>query len=360
MKAHFFWITLFVSLLSADTGYKLEKLASGHGVIWGMAFIDDGRILFTQREGKAGILSVDTKKIKMLKGLPKVRTKGQGGLLDVALSPHFKDDGWIYFTYVKAVGSKGATTLARAKLDQNRLREWQELIVTKSISPYNRHFGSRIAFDERGHLFFTVGERGVRSNAQNLSNHAGSILRLNLDGSVPKDNPFIDNPNALDEIYSCGHRNPQGIYYDKSTKRLWAIEHGPRGGDEINLIIKGKNYGWPVISYGKEYWGPVAVGEGTHKKGMMQPRKVYIPSIAPSSLMIYHGDLFPKWKDKLFASALVLRHINIVGVDRKGDPVSEEKILEKLGKRIRCVTQDSKGYIYFSTDSGEIYKLSPI
>lgn len=360
MKAYFLWTLLFVSLLGADTGYKIEKLAGGLGVPWGMTFIEEGKILFTQREGKAGILSVNTKKVIKLKGVPKVWNRGQGGLLDVALSPHFKDEGWIYFTYVKDVGSKGATTLARAKVDRDRLREWQELIVTNSATSDNIHFGSRIAFDESGHLFFTVGDRGTRKNAQDLSNHAGAVLRLNPDGSVPRDNPFVGNIKALDEIYSYGHRNPQGISYDKSTKRLWVIEHGPRGGDEINLVKKGLNYGWPVISYGKEYWNPfLAVGEGTHKKGMMQPKKVYTPSIAPGSLMIYHGNLFPQWKDKLFAGALVLQHINIVGIDKNGNLVSEERILEKLERRIRAITQDDKGYIYFSTDSGEIFRLSP-
>lgn len=360
MKAYIWWSILFVSLLGADTGYKIEKLASGLGVPWGMVFIDERKILFTQREGKAGILSVDTKKIQMLRGLPMVRAKGQGGLLDVALSPDFEKEGWIYFTYVKEVGSQGVTTLARAKLYQDRLIQWQDLLVTDSATSDNIHFGSRIAFDESGHLFFTVGDRGSRENAQNLGNHAGAVLRLNLDGSIPKDNPFIGNPQALDEIYSFGHRNPQGIYYDKAAKRLWVIEHGPRGGDEINLVRKGQNYGWPVISYGKEYWNPfLAVGEGTHKKGMMQPQKVYTPSIAPSSLMIYQGSLFPQWKGKLFAGALVLKHINIVGVNREGDPVSEERILEGLGKRIRAIIQDREGYVYFSTDSGEIFRLSP-
>lgn len=359
MKKYIGIITLFISLLSADTSYKLEKLASGLGIPWGMVFIDDEKILFTQRGGKAGILFTDTKKITMLKGLPKVRAKGQGGLLDVALSPHFKRDGWIYLTYVKNVDNKGATTLARAKLDKRRLVQWEDLLVTKSTSSTDRHFGSRITFDESGHLFFTVGERGVRKNSQDLSNHAGAILRLNLDGTVPKDNPFTNNPNALDEIYTYGHRNPQGIYYDRKTKRLWSIEHGPRGGDEINLVLKGKNYGWPVISYGKEYWGPVSIGEGTHKKGMMQPHKVYTPSIAPSSLMIYRGNLFPEWKGRLFAGALVLKHINIIEVDQNGKVVTEERIIQKLGRRIRCITQDDKGYIYFSTDHGEVYRLSP-
>lgn len=360
MKRYICIITLFISLLGAETVYKLEKLASGLGIPWGMVFIEKNKILFTQRDGKAGILSTDTKKVTLLKGIPKVRSKGQGGLLDVALSPDYKRSGWIYFTYVKDVEGEGATTLARAKRIRDRLKNWEDLIVTDSTSSTDRHYGSRITFDQRGHLFFSVGDRGVRSSAQDLNKHSGAILRLYLDGTVPKDNPYIGNPNGLDEIYSYGHRNPQGLYYDKETKRLWSIEHGPRGGDEINLVLKGKNYGWPVISYGKEYWGPVSVGEGTHKKGMMQPKKVYTPSIAPSSLMIYRGDLFPEWKGKLFAGALVLKHINIIEVDTNGDLIKEDRILQELGRRIRCVTQDKNGYIYFSTDRGEIYRLLPV
>jgi glucose/arabinose dehydrogenase len=357
MKKYILLMTLFISLLGAE--YKLEKLASGLGIPWGMVFLDDDKLLFTQRDGKAGVLSTTTKKITMLKGVPKVLARGQGGLLDVVLSPDFKSSGWIYFTYVKNVDSKGATTLARAKLFQDHLMALEDLLVTKSITSTYKHYGSRITFDENGHLFFSVGDRGVRPHAQDTSNHAGSIIRLNLDGSVPRDNPFTNHPNTKDEIYSYGHRNPQGMYYDRKHKRLWSIEHGPRGGDEINLVLKGKNYGWPVISYGKEYWGPVSVGEGTHKEGMMQPKKVYTPSIAPSSLMLYEGDLFPKWKGRLFSGALVLRHINIIEVGKDGELLSEERIVKELDERIRCITQDRKGYIYFSTDSGEIYRLYP-
>lgn len=170
--------------------------------------------------------------------------------------------------------------------EQSGFSEWQELLVTKSTSGTSRHFGSRIAFDDRGHLFFGIGDRGERDYAQNLSNHAGAILRLNLDGSVPDDNPFVNNRNALPEIWSYGHRNPQGLYFDREHNRLWEIEHGPRGGDEINLILAGENYGWPVISYGKEYWAPIAVGEDTHREGMQQSVKVYDPSIAPGSLIV--------------------------------------------------------------------------
>ena len=213
--------------------------------------------------------------------------------MDVALLPNYKTTGWLYFTYVKEIEGEGATVLARAKLNKNKFYSWQELLVTSSRSDTSHHFGSRIAFDNNGHVFFGIGDRGERPNAQDISNHAGSILRLNLDGSIPHDNPFVNTKNALPEIWSYGHRNPQGLTYDIKTNRLWEIEHGPRGGDEINLIIKGANYGWPVISYGKEYWGPLAVGEGTHRKGMEQPVKVYIPSIAPGSLLMYSGNAFP-------------------------------------------------------------------
>ena len=180
-----------------------------------------------------------------------------------------------------------------------------------------------------------------------------------LDGSVPADNPFVKNAHALPEIWSYGHRNPQGIAYDLQRQRLWEIEHGPRGGDEINLILPGRNYGWPVISYGKEYWGPVQVGEGTEKEGMEQPVKVYIPSIAPGSLILYSGKAFPGWKGNLFSGALILTHLNRVALDESGKAVAEERLLESLNERIRALVESPEGWIYFSTDSGKIYRLRP-
>jgi len=240
-----------------------------------------------------------------------------------------------------------------------QLSQWQDLLVTRSASRTGRHFGSRIAFDSQGHVFFGIGDRGERDNGQDLNTHAATIIRLNLDGSIPKDNPFAGQAGKLAEIWSYGHRNPQGMAFDIDTKRLWAIEHGPRGGDELNLIEKGKNYGWPVISYGKEYWGPISVGEGTHKAGMEQPIKYYVPSIAPSSLLLYKGDAFPKWRGNLFAGALVLTHLNRIIIDVKGTATGEERLLEALNERIRNVIADEQGRLIIATDSGKILRIEP-
>ena len=339
--------------------FKLQQLASGLAVPWGLSVISSNELLFTERHGKAGVLNIDTGAITSLTGLPAVYAEGQGGLLDVALAPDFKSGDWIYFTYSKAVQGRGATTLARAKLNGHQLQQWHDLIVTQSATDTSRHFGSRIAFDDQGYIYFGIGDRGVRPNGQNLKTHAGSILRLHRDGTLPKDNPFTDTLDVMPEIWSYGHRNPQGLAWDNTHKRLWEIEHGPRGGDEINLIQKGANYGWPVISFGKEYWGPIAVGEGTEKPGMQQPFKVYIPSIAPGSLLVYQGDAFPEWKGALMSGALKLRHINIVKLNDKGRVASEQRILEHLDERIRALAQDRNGFIYFSTDSGKIWVIKP-
>jgi aldose sugar dehydrogenase len=337
----------------------VELVVEDLGVPWGMAFLSADEIIFTQRNGKIGIVNTQNSKLSWLKNIPSVYHDGQAGLLDVAISPEYKKSGWIYFTYSKKINSKSATTLARAKLKNNTLYNWQDLLISKSTEENSYHYGSRIAFDTKGHVFFSIGDRGVRTNAQNLNNHAGSVIRLNLDGSIPKDNPFIDNINALPEIWSYGHRNPQGLVYDQQTDRLWLIEHGPRGGDEINLVLAKHNYGWPIISYGKEYWGPVNVGEGTHKKGMQQPIKTYIPSIAPGSLMLYSGKTFPSWQGNLFSGALKLRHLNRVKINSQGKAVDEERLLEALNERIRCVIQSPEGWIYLSTDSGKILRIKP-
>ena len=349
------------TIKSAGMKLHVEQLADGFGVAWGLAFVSKTQLLVTERSGAVYLFDLPLAKKIKLKNSPKVKAGGQGGMLDVATPPDFKTTGWIYFTYVKDVDGEGATTLARAKVDfaRNRFSEWHDLLVTKSGSNTSHHFGSRIAFDGKGHVFFGVGDRGRRPDAQDLTNHAGSIIRLNLDGSVPQDNPFIKNKNALNEIWSFGHRNPQGLYFDRTKNRLWEIEHGPRGGDEINLIHAAKNYGWPVISYGKEYWGPLAVGEGTHRKGMEQPVKVYTPSIAPGSLIVYSGKAFPAWNGNLLAGALKLHHINRVMLDKNAKAIKEERLLESLNERIRALVQDSAGWIYFSTDSGKIFRIKP-
>ena len=362
------WLSL-ISILNAEEspftikseGMKLdvEKIIDGLGVPWGMSFISENKLLVTERSGSVLLIDLEISKKAILKNTPKVLHDGQGGMLDVAVSPGYKKNGWIYFTYVKDDGGKGITVLARAKLKQNRFVQWQDLLLTKSRTKESYHFGSRIAFDDKGHVYFGIGDRGVRPNAQNLTNHAGSILRLNLDGSIPNDNPYVKNKSVLPEIWSYGHRNPQGLSYDFNNKRLWENEHGPRGGDEINLINPAVNYGWPEISYGKEYWGPFAVGEGTHRDDIEQPVKVYIPSIAPGSLIIYSGDAFPKWKGNLFSGALKLRHINRIVLNTKGEAIKEERLFRSLDERIRALVQSPQGWIYFSTDSGKIYRISP-
>ena len=340
-------------------GIRVEQVVAGLGVPWGMTFLSPDRLLLTERSGTVRLLDMESGSTVQLSGTPEVVAEGQGGMLDVAIGPNYATEGWIYFTYTRRSKSEAATTLARARLAGHRLLEWEDLLVTDSATDSRRHFGSRIAFDDKGHVFFGVGDRGKRDMAQDLSNHVGTIMRLNLDGSVPTDNPFVGIDNARDEIWSYGHRNPQGLLFDRVTGRLWSIEHGPRGGDEINLIIKRRNYGWPVISHGKEYWGPVSIGEGTSKPGMEAPRKVYIPSIAPGSLIIYRGKAFPAWRGNLFAGALKLQHLNRIMLSDSGNVIGEERILEDLGERIRALAQGPEGWIYFSTDSGRILRIRP-
>ncbi len=340
-------------------GVRVEQLAGGLGIPWGMTFVSPHRLLVTQRAGGLRLLDIENLSVEIVGGVPEVVAEGQGGLLDVAVGPGYASDGWIYFTYSKPSQSEAATTLARARLEQNNLVDWRDLLVTDSATDTRQHFGSRIAFDDRGHVFFGVGDRGVRELAQDPGNHAGTIMRLNLDGSVPADNPFVGDPGGRDEIWSFGHRNPQGLLFDAVTQKLWSIEHGPRGGDEINLILKGRNYGWPVVSHGKEYWGPVSVGEGKSKPGMEDPRKVYIPSIAPGSLILYRGDAFPAWRGNLFAGALKLQHLNRVELSSTGQALDEKRLFEDLGERIRALLEGPGGWIYFSTDSGRILRMRP-
>ncbi len=343
----------------ANPAFVIEELARGLGVPWGMTFLSPQVLLFSERAGGLRLLHLHDLTVIDLRGAPRVVAEGQGGMLDVAAAPDYASSGWIYFTYSKPTEFEAATTLARARLRDDRLIDWQDLLVSRSTTSSRQHFGSRIAFDDKGHVFFGVGDRGNRDLAQNLGNHIGKIIRLRLDGSVPQDNPYVDTPSSRPEIWSYGHRNPQGLWYDPPSQRLWSNEHGPRGGDEINLILPGRNYGWPVVSHGKEYWGPVSIGEGTSKPGLEDPRKVYIPSIAPGSLMLYRGDAFPEWRGSLFSGALKLQHLNRVSLSTSGQATGEERLLEDLRERIRALAEGPEGWIYLSTDSGRILRLRP-
>jgi len=356
-------VTLFAAPLlhgqSEGMRFQLEEVAGGLGVPWGMAFIAADKLLITERQGRVQLLDLKNGQLSQINGLPQLTASGQGGLLDVATPPSYQPGGWLYFTYSDGPRGKLTTILARARLEKKQLRDWQQLLISKANSDTGRHFGSRVVFDGKGHLFFSIGARGVRPNGQDLTTHAGAIMRLKLDGTVPADNPFVGQSNVLPEIWSYGHRNPQGLAYDAEQQRLWAIEHGPRGGDEINLILPGSNYGWPVVSHGKEYWGPLAVGEATSKPGMQDPLKVYIPSIAPGSLLLYSGAAFPEWRGDLLSGALKLQHLNRVALDSAGRESKEERLLEDLGERIRALAQSPEGWLYLSTDSGRILRLRP-
>ncbi|MGY5452540.1 PQQ-dependent sugar dehydrogenase [Agarivorans sp. MS3-6] len=350
---------------SKDYTLQVDKLAQLPGAPWAVAWLNASTLLVTLRHGE--LLSVDLNNIQSgqqawqtISGLPDIWAQGQGGLLDVVKGP----DNWFYFTYSKPQDGSGVTTLAKAniqlnELGQAKMNSWQDVLVTDSASSTNRHYGSRIAFDAQQHIYFSVGDRGDRDNGQNTQNHAATILRLNLDGSVPSNNPFVGNSKVADAIYSYGHRNPQGLAFDPKLNRLWAIEHGPRGGDELNLIEAGANYGWPLTSHGKEYWGPLKVGDAETMPGINSPHKVYVPSIAPGSLLRYSGTAFPAWQGDLFSGALKLQHLNRIVMSPQGMPVGEERLLEGLGERIRALTVDPQGNIIFTADSGNLYKMRP-
>ena len=272
----------YAQLFDAEDGvrFRIEPVAQDLGVVWALAFISEDELMFTERRGTINTLNLATGEVTRLGGVPDIYASGQGGMLDIALPPGYQRGDYLYIVYSKELDGQGVTVLARARLDGQSFEQWEELLVTESASSTGRHYGSRIVFDGEGHLFFSVGDRGVRENGQDLTTHAGTIVRLHLDGSVPADNPFVNQPDALPEIWSYGHRNPQGMVYDTANNRFWAIEHGPRGGDELNLILPGLNYGWAVISHGKEYWGPMRVGERPAGPAM-KTRARYIPHPLP-------------------------------------------------------------------------------
>lgn len=348
---------VFASLAFAEqAAYKIETVYEGLDLPWGMTFVGDDKALITQKEGSLVLLDLKTGVKQNVSGLPSdIYTKRQGGLLDVKQA----SNGWLYFTYVKSnKDGHGATTLARAKLSSDKLTSWQDLLITDSVTDTGRHFGSRIVFADADTLFFGVGDRAKRSPAQDLSNHMGTLLRVDMQGRAKDDNPFVADKSIRAEIWSYGHRNPQGLAID-ALGQLWEIEHGPRGGDEINKITPKANYGWPVISFGKEYSSDKAVGEATHKKGMEQPEAYFVPSIAPSSLMIYSGRAFPQWQGNFFAGALALTHLNRLALNPDGKLVEQERLLDDLQERIRYVCEDRDGLIYLLTDTGKLMRISP-
>ena len=360
------WIVFLASLLAFNTHasntanndvLNIQKVSQFNGIPWAVSLLTDQKAIVSIKHGNAYQVNLRNGQKEALSGLPEIDNRGQGGLLDVAKSPNFEQDSFLYFTYSKPSSEGTKTTLARAKLVSNTLGNWQDLFISDMTSLNNIHYGSRIAFDDKGHVFLSIGDGGIRENAQDLTNHAGSIIRLNLDGSIPADNPFVRHANIKSEIWSYGHRNPQGLFYDNSTQTLWSNEHGPKGGDEINLIRPGANYGWPIVSYGKEYSNSASIGEGTQKEGIDNPAKVFIPSIAPSSLLRYQGMLFSNWNGDFLSTALALRHLNKVKIEANGE-ATETRYLEDLNERLRSIAEDSTGALYIGTDSGKLLKVT--
>lgn len=350
-----FLLSLIIIIASNSHASKLElvKVKSGFNVIWAIEFIGPSDLFVNERSGNAYILNLKTMSKKKVLGLPKILLKGQGGLLDITLHPNFKSNKRIYLSYSKRVNKKYTTAIGYGELKNNQLLNFKEIFVGKGNSNKRFHFGSRIVFDNQGLLYFTIGDRGQRDNAQKLDNHFGKIMRITDQGAVPKNNPFIEKKNVLPEIWSYGHRNPQGLFFDKKNNKLYEMEHGPRGGDEINIIKKGSNYGWPKVSHGKEYMLPLMVGEAKSLPGMINPYKVYIPSIAPSDLILYNGTYHPALKNSLLSGALALTHLNQVRLNDK----KEIRHFKEKKLRIRALTQSSEGQLYIGADDGVIYKV---
>jgi aldose sugar dehydrogenase len=326
---------------------------------WGLAFLPDGRMLVTERPGRLRVFEDGKGLSAPVSGVPEVAARGQGGLLDVVLHPDYAANGWIYMSHAVAHEGGARTAVSRARLDGGALRDLETVFVAKNPGSGGVHFGSRIAFGADGKLYVSVGERGNANQAQNPKNNNGTVLRLNDDGSVPSNNPFVGRDDALPSVFTYGHRNPQGMIRHPLRNEIWVHEHGPLGGDEINLLVGGANYGWPVVTFGRSYSG-FPIGEGSAKAGMTPPLHHWTPSIAPSGMAFYDGDAFPRWRGNLFVGSLKFRYLARLVLDGTR-VVSEERLIERDFGRVRDVRQGPDGLIYILTDEddGQLIRLQP-
>lgn len=341
---------------------KLDTVAAGLGSPWGLAFLPDGDMLVSTRSGDIYRVGKNQQKTK-LSGGPTVLAEGQGGLLDVVLHPNFAKNQLVYFSYsaFKTEGDQKLSTTAvmRAKLSGNTLTDQKVIFEALPYSKTKHHYGSRMAFDNKGYLFVSVGERGnEKENPQTITNDLGKVHRIYDDGRIPEDNPFIRDKTARGTIYSYGHRNPQGMIKHPATGEIWTHEHGPRGGDELNIIKKGANYGWPVISYGINYDGK-PITNLTAKEGMEQPLNYWLPSIAPSGIAFVEGTKYPGWKNNLMIGSLRFQYLNRC-VMNGNKVVKQESLLKNIG-RVRNIRQGPDGYLYVSVEEpGYIFRLQPV
>lgn len=342
---------------AAAPAYTVDTLSRDLKNPWGMAWLPDGRMLITEKAGEILVFRDGKFTGEKLSGVPEVMSEGQGGLLDIKLHPDYAKNKWIYISFSKPVQGGATTTIMRFKLDGNNIVNKQQMYEAKPYVDADYHFGSRIIFDKDNYLFFSSGERGTMKKVWELDNDHGKVHRLKDDGTVPSDNPFVNKKGAHASIWSYGHRNPQGLVYDKEHNRIWEIEHGPRGGDELNLIHKGDNYGWPITSYGINYDGTIL----TDKKemtGVTNPTHYWVPSIGPCGAMIVTSNKYPSWKGNLLIGALALRHIARVQLNDTSY-VKEERLLDNVA-RFRNVAEGPDGFIYaISEGPGLLLRINP-
>ncbi len=337
--------------------YTTEIIVPDLQIPWGMAWLPDGSILITEKSGELIHYKDGTK--TQIGNVPEVYNRNQGGLLDIELHPKYSENGWLYLTYSSKEGTEkgGHTALIRAKLQNNQLTSIEKLYKGTPNTTRGHHFGSRIEFDNEGYLYFSIGDRGNRDeNPQNITRDGGKVYRLNDDGSIPDDNPFVNENGAKKAIFSYGHRNPQGMAINPIDGRIWVHEHGPKGGDEINIVKKGINYGWPIITYGINYSGS-SITDITNKEGMEQPIYYWTPSIAPSGMDFITSDKYTDWKNDLLVGSLKFQYLELVELD-KDQVIGRKKIMKDIG-RVRNVRQGPDGYIYVAVENKGILKIIP-
>ncbi|MFO8148076.1 MAG: PQQ-dependent sugar dehydrogenase [Gillisia sp.] len=343
------------SIETPKTSIDYEMVVDGLEIAWGMTFLPDGSMIVTEKNGD--IIHFKDGEKQQLTGGPEVYQRGQGGLLDIILHPDYEKNGWIYMTYSSSEGEGdgGNTAVMRAKLDGTQFTNQEVLYKATPNTTKGQHFGSRMVFDSDGYLYFSIGDRGARDeNPQDITRDGGKIYRINDDGSIPKDNPFVGESNAKEAIYSYGHRNPQGMILHPDTGEVWVHEHGPQGGDEINVIKKGENYGWPVVTYGENYGGG-AISDETSKPGMEDPIYYWVPSIAPSGMAYVSTNKYPSLQGNLLIGSLKFQYLEHVVMDGK-EVTRREKLLEGIG-RVRDVKEGPDGTIYVSVEQKGIVKL---
>lgn len=350
--------TLLASLSQFNENITAKLHFADTGIPWGMAWLPNGDLLITLRDGELKRLQKGQSIADTISDLPEIAVGSQGGLLDIAVHPDYANNGWIYFSYAKE-DNKGnkSTAIMRAKLNDKMLTDQEDIYVAQAYDRKGVHFGSRLVFDNQGYLYFSIGDRGQRDvNPQDITRDAGKVYRLHDDGRIPDDNPFVNNDKAKKAIYSYGHRNPQGMVKHPITGDIWTHEHGPRGGDEVNLIGKGKNYGWPIISYGINYSG-TEITDLTQKKGMEQPLWYWDPSIAPSGMAFVTSNKYPHWQGNILVGSLKFGQIVMVTL-AENKAVKAEVVKDEL-TRVRNIKQGPDGYVYVAVDGQGIYKLIP-